>query len=103
MSFNFTESDRCLGGSRRSAAGILQIHVGFRKSEDPNKITINWTLLDTHSTASVGNNRNIAGAVNNFTEDEIMVVHTNGGSKTFTKISPLNPPPLDIQINEYYM
>ena len=89
MSFNFTESDRCLGGSRRSAAGILQIHVGFRKSEDPNKITINWTLLDTHSTASVDNNRNISGSVNDFAEDEIMVVHTNGGSKTFNNIANL--------------
>ena len=64
MSFNCTESNRCLGGSRRSVSGILQIHVGFIKSENPDKITINWILLDTHSTASVGNNRNISGSVN---------------------------------------
>ena len=52
---------------------------------------------------SVGNNIDIIGKIHNCTEDEILLVFTNGGSNNLTKIVPLKNLPLDIQIYEYYM
>ena len=57
-------------------------------------------FLDTCSTYSVENNIYMVVTVCNCTRDEVLVVHTNGGFNTFTKIAPLNILPLDIHINE---
>ena len=45
----------------------------------------------------------MAGTVINCTEDEVMVVHTNGGLNTFTNIYYLKLFPLVIHINKYSM
>ena len=103
MSLNCPETDCHHSGSGRSEAGILQIRVGFTQSEYPNKITINWILLDTCSTESFVNNLYIFGPVCNYTKYEILVVHKNDGSKNFTNITTLKILPLDIHMNEYTM
>ena len=45
----------------------------------------------------------MVGTVCDFTEYEILVVYTNGGSSNITKTTPLKPPFTDIHINEYSM
>ena len=56
--------------------------------------------MDILSTASVGNNINMARTVGYYTEDEILEVYPNFGSNNFTKISALKILPLDIHISE---
>ena len=70
MSLNCPETDRCRGGSGRITTGILQIRVDFTQLGDMNTININWTLLDTYYTASVGNNLDLVRTVQDCTEYE---------------------------------
>ena len=60
MSFNLPDTDRCCGGSGISETGLLQTRVGFKCSGYPEKININWILLDKCSTASVKINLDMA-------------------------------------------
>ena len=67
------------------------------------KKSSNCILMDTWSTAIFGNVIYTVVPVQNWTEDEILVVHTNGFSNTLTNIAPSKILPLDIHINEYSM
>ena len=103
MSFNCPETYLPCSGSGRIVTSIIQILVGFTQSGAPDTIPINCILLDTFSNYSVGYNLDIFGTIHNFTEDEILEVHTNGGLKAFTNIETLKLFPLDIHIIKYYM
>ena len=78
------------GGSRtgvRYSTGLLHIRIGFAQNTD-GMIPNSWILLDTCSTSSVCNNKEMIGNIRDFTSDETLTVYKNGGSKTFTKMEP---------------
>ena len=103
MLLNFPEPDPHRGVSGRTATGLLKILVGFTQLDSPNTISIIWILLDACSTDMVVNKLNKVRTVCYCTEDQILLLHTNGGSKRFTNIALLKLLPLDIHINENYM
>ena len=91
-----TNGGRGRGG--RSGTGLMMIGAGFTQGEGA-AIPKNWILLDTCSTCSVSNNRDFLGPISKCTPDNVLMVFTNGGSKTFDETALLKLLPMTIHHN----
>ena len=73
---------------------LFQVIVAFIINEYWDTIPCTWILIDTFSTVSVSNSTYMIGKISDCTDEEYLIVHTNGCSNTFKNISPLKLLPL---------
>ena len=86
--------------SGRSGVNMMQVRFGYSFTQGSDDvIPRSWLLLDTCSTCSCTNNTDLVSAIRDCTADEVLTVHTNGGSKTFTQMGTLNLFPMSVHYN----
>ena len=80
-------------------AGLLQVRYNFVQSGGEEIIPKSWILLDTCSTASVGNNTSLVYDISDCPPDNWLTLVTNGGSQVFKQMACLNLFPLNLHFN----
>jgi hypothetical protein len=79
----------------------MQIGYGFGQNDSC--ILASWVLLDTCSTASVFCNHNLVGDLIVCSEDEELMIQTNGSSKCFDLKSKMKLFPIEVHFNSNSM
>jgi hypothetical protein len=79
-------------------ASMLQIALNFAQGED--QIPSTWILLDTCSTASVARTRSLVKDIKACSANEVLTVHTNGGTKSFLETAEFKLLPIKVHFNE---
>ena len=85
----------------RQGSQYMQIGYGFGQNDGC--IPASWVLLDTCSTASVFCNHNLVGDLVVCSEDEELMIRTNGGSKCFDLKSKMKLFPIEVHFNSESM
>jgi hypothetical protein len=79
--------------------GSQYMQVGFGFGQNDCNIPASWVLLITCSTASVFYNHSLIGDLIVCSEDEELLIQTNGGSKCFDLKSTMNLFPINVHFN----
>jgi hypothetical protein len=87
------------GNEGQSGVGMMQVQMGLNFAHSENLIPKSWLLLDTCSTSSVTNNLDLVHAVRTCSKEEVLTVHTNGGTKSFSQLGHLRLLPLQVHYN----
>jgi hypothetical protein len=79
--------------------------VGVQLSQNTNinVISPSWILLDTCSTASVSNNWSLVGNIRACTDNNTLVLSTNGGPVSFNEMADLKLFEMTVHFNENTM
>jgi hypothetical protein len=85
----------------RQGSQYMQIGYGFGQNDSC--ILASWVLLDTCSTASVFCNHNLVGDLIVCSEDEELMIQTNGSSKCFDLKSKMKLFPIEVHFNSNSM
>ena len=80
--------------------GVNVAQFGISLTQNMEKLESTWILLDTCSTHSVSNNKNLVTNITECPEAERLVMSTNGGNKTFSKKAMLKMLPLPVFFEE---
>jgi hypothetical protein len=73
--------------------------MGLNFAHSESLIPKSWLLLDTCSTSSVTNNPDLVHNLRDCSKEEILTVHTNGSTKTFSQLGHLSLLPLQVHYN----
>ena len=91
------DSPRACTDTGRRGVGLMQ--CSFNQGDDA-LIPRSWLLLDTCSTCSVINNKDLVKNLRVCNEDEILDVHTNGGIKKFKEVGTLKLFPITVHYSD---
>ena len=98
-------SSQCPQTNVNSNVQALQFGISLTQTHDSSNSFIDpsWILLDTCSTDSVFANLSMVTNHRNCRNDEILRIHTNGGTQTFHQLGDLKFLPLKVHVNEKSM
>jgi hypothetical protein len=85
---------------RRQRQGSQYMQVGYGFGQNDSHIPLSWVLLDTCSTASVFCNYKLVEDLIVCSEEEELVIQTNGGEKCFDLKSKMKLFPIDVHFND---
>ena len=88
---------------RRGRQGSQYMQIGFVFGQNDSSIPSSWVLLDTCSTASVFCNSMLVNDLVVCSEDEELMIQTNGGGQSFDLKSTMKLFPIDVHFNSESM
>ena len=87
------------GGGGRRGRQYMMIGTQLSQLITDDLIPSTWILLDTCSTASVSNNSTLVTNIRDCTDEERLILNTNGGSVSFDQMADLKLLPMSVNFN----
>ena len=100
--FNCNQRGHYASNCPESRVGVSNLQYGNMLTQVQGSVVLipsNWILLDTCSSNNVVNNESLIECKRSCNEDEILKIHTNGGSLTFEEIGKMKYLPMSAYYN----